>query len=330
MKNLTCFMMMQFHGENQGTIFEKVEEAVNRVNTAREYSVRLTRADLGRPLSISSIEDHLKKYIDNCDFAIAEISQLNPNVMFEMGYAIGISKPVIVMVQRNIVVPADFRGRLYLKYSIDELNIIPQILQGYIKSAIESHLAERQRSTYVVRAYASRIVSDMKDRTRKAVKIVEVLTTNLSSFLESGIGALVKERLVMHKDLKVRILTLDPESDFAAHRARQLKMSTRFFREQLRSSLERTSQSFFDFPDRCSIATFDEFPPQITFRVDDVVYSNIVSSNQQSRSNVLLRFNTSDDGVKESILSHFDTVWGRSTPFHRVYPAQQAKDEKHA
>ncbi len=318
--SMKCFMIMQYEGENQKKIFEIVEKAVNRVNATKEYSVQLIRADLGEPLSIDSIEEHLKKYIDNCDCAIAEISQLNPNVMFEMGYAIGVNKPVIVMVQRGIAVPADFRGRLYFEYSLEELDLVPQILQGYIKSAVESKIAERQKSTYKVKAFANRTVSDMKDRTKMAEKIIEVLTTNLNSFIESGLADIVNERLKVQSELRIRILTLDPESDFAAHRARQLKKSTRYFREELRLSLERTSQIFFDFPDRCNIATFDEFPPQISFRVDDIIYSNVVSSNQQSRNNVLLRFHITDSGVRESIVSHFETVWGRSNPFSRVYP----------
>lgn len=246
--------------------------------------------------------------------------------MFEMGYAIGVKKPVIVMVQRGVAVPADFRGRLYFEYSTDELGIVPQILQGFIKSAIESKIAERQKSTYLVRACANRTSSDMKEKTQRAEKIVEILTTNLNSFLDAGLAEIVKKRLEEKKSLNLRILTLDPESDFAAHRARQLKMSTRYFREQLRSSLEKVSQTFFQYPDRCNIATFDEFPPQISFRVDENVYSNLVSSNQQSRNNIIMRFNEFDAGVKQSIISHFDTVWGRSNPFSRVYPSQDSKD----
>jgi hypothetical protein len=326
MKAMNCFMMMQFTGEYQSAIFEKVQETINRVNSIREYSIELIRADLGQPLSIASIEEHLKKYIDNCDFSIAEISQLNPNVMFEMGYAIGVNKPVIVMVQKGITVPADFRGRLYFEYSPAEMHLIPQILQGYVKGAIESKIAERQKTTYTVRAFSNRAISDMMDRTKKAEEIIEVLTTNLNSFVDSGFAAIVKERLKSQKNLKVRILTLDPESDFAAHRARQLIKSTRYFREELRLSLERTSKMYFDFPGQCNIATFDEFPPQISFRIDDTIYSNIVSSNQQSRNNVLIRFHESDTGIRECILSHFDTVWGRSTPFHRVFPDAKTRE----
>jgi len=317
---MTCFMMMQFAGEYQNTIFEKVQEAVIRANALGDYRIRLVRADLGQPLDIMSLDHHLKQHIDRCDFAIAEISTFNPNVMFEMGYAIGVNKPVIIMVQRGIPVPADFRGWLYLEYSIEELDLVPQLLQGYLKSAIEARLTVRQKNTYYTKVFANRGVSDIEQRAREAKDKIEILTTNLNSFIEQGLGSIVEQRLCdpIVPNLKVRILTLDPESDFAGHRARQLKMSILYFREQLRSSLEKTIELFGKFSDRCNIATFDEFPPQISFRIDDNVYSNIVSSNHQSRNNLLLSFHISDAGVKESITNHFDTVWGRSTPLHRV------------
>jgi hypothetical protein len=327
MSLLTCFMMMQFDGEHQAEIFQKVEESVNRVNALGEYKVKLIRADLSKPLSISSIEDHLKEYIVKCDFAIAEITQLNPNVMFEMGYAIGVNKPVIVMVQRGIQLPADFRGRLYFQYSMEELELIPQLLKGYIQSAIEAGIAGKQKLTYNIRCFSNRAFSDILDETKNANEHFEILTTNLESFISSGMANIVKTRVKHTENFKVRILTLDPESDFAAHRARQLKKSTRHFREVLRAALEKTSQLFFDCPNNVNIATFDEFPPQISYRIDDTIYISIVSSHRVSRENIILRFHEANANAKESVVNHFDTVWGRSQPFHRIHPDEGCVDK---
>jgi hypothetical protein len=325
MKTLKCFMMMQFKGSKQNSIFEKVEETINRVNTLNEYSIELIRADLKEPLSISSLEEHLKTHIDNCSFAIAEISQLNPNVMFELGYAIGIGKPVIIMAQKGVKLPADFSGRLFFQYSVDMLDIIPQKFKGFIIGAIDSSIANRQKNKYNVKAFVNRNSSDLIEKLKQSELNIDIITTNLKSFIESGMADIIKIQLEKKTNLKVRILTLDPESDFAAHRARQLKDSTRFFREELRLSLMQTSQMLYYFPKRCKIATFDEFPPQISFRIDDAIYSNMVSSNQQSRYNIILRFHESDAGVMQTFIQHFNTVWGRSKTFHRVQPDSNDK-----
>ena len=80
--NLRCFLMMQFEGAHQDVLFRKIQEAINRFNRTEGYSIALTRADLTSTFSTFSLEKHLKNYIDNSDFTIADISQLNPNVFF--------------------------------------------------------------------------------------------------------------------------------------------------------------------------------------------------------------------------------------------------------
>jgi hypothetical protein len=305
---LTCFVMMQFSGETQNSVFTKIEEGINQFNTTTEHEVELTRADLTPPLDIGSLEEHLKRQIECCNFAIAEISQLNPNVLYEMGYAAGVGKPVIIMVQEGVRLPADFGGRLYFRYSIGELNLLPQKLQGFFLGAVEALLAKKYLRKYVVPCYETREVSDISDKLTSAKERIDIHTTNLYSLVEAGHIATIKEQLRSQSTLKVRILTLDPESDLTAHRARQLGISMRHFRDQLRESLEKTSHCLIEFPEQCRIATYNEFPTQITFRIDDLVFFHVVSANRQSRNNPILSFNVFSAGVAESVLSHFDTV----------------------
>lgn len=320
MRKIKCFLMMQFKGELQDLLHEKVQEAIKLYNERKEYKVNLIRADLEAPLDITSLEDHLKKYIDDCDIAIADISQLNPNVLFEMGYAIGVNKPVIIMVREDVKIPADFRGRLFLQYKTDEMEkILPQILQGYIKGAIDSLMAQQYKTTFLVKAFANRSLSDFILTLNEAKKQIDILTTNLSSFSNSKLPGMIEEKIKEFPDMRVRILTLDPESDFAAHRARQLNISPGNFRDQLRNSLAEISQYFYNFPEQCRIAIYNEFPTQITYRIYDTIYTNVVSANRQSRNNIFIKLSVYNAEVSGSILSHFDTVWGRSTTKHRDY-----------
>ncbi len=315
--NISCFLMMQFNGPHQDEFFHKVQDSINRFNDTTEHNIELNRADLTPPLDIENLEDHLKKHIEFTDFAIAEISQLNPNVLFEMGYAIGIRKPVIIAVQKGVRVPADFGGRLYFEYDVDEMSLIPQKLQGYLKGAIESLVAKRYQSNYLINAFSNRVLSDLSQHFMSAKERVDILTTNLHSLVTAGHLVNIREQLKKENNLRVRILTLDPESDFAAHRARQVGISTRHFRDQLRDSLEKASETLMEFPEECRIMTYNEFPTQIAFRIDDLIYFQVVSATQQSRNNILLIFSETNAGVAESILSHFDTVWGRGTTVHR-------------
>jgi hypothetical protein len=320
MRNYNCFVMMQFSGENQNAIFKKIEESVERLNKTSDsqYSIRVERADLSKPLSIISLEDHLKNHIDNCDFAIAEISQLNPNVMFELGYAVGIDKPVIILVQKGVKVPADFSGRLYFEYQIEQLDLVPQRLKSFIEGAIDKTIAQEQRSIYFARAYENRSLSDLETQFRNASRHIDLLTTNLTSFVNFGLLHITKERLEGIPEMRVRILTLDPESEFASKRAKQMGASTRTFREELKNSLEQSSRILNAFPDRCRIATYDEFPTQITYMIDEHIYTNTISANQYARNNIVFKLRSTNAGVAKSIIGHFDTVWGRSSVFHRI------------
>ena len=246
---------------------------------------------------------------------------------FEMGYAIGVKKPVIILAKEGTQVPADFRGRLFFQYRESDLDLIPQTLQGYIRSVVDSLLAEHFQTNYNARAFSNRSISDLTLNLMKAQKKIDILTNNLNSIVNMGYPNLIKERLKKCPNLMVRILTLDPESDFATQRARQLGISTRKFRDQLRESLEKMSSIIAGRGEQCRIATYDEFPTQVTFRIDDSVYINVVSANQQSRNNIIFKLKEYNAGVPGSILSHFDTVWGRSERL-RTTNAEQALARK--
>jgi hypothetical protein len=122
--------------------------------------------------------------------------------MFEMGYAIGVNKPVIVMVQRGIQPPVDLRGRLYFQYSVEELELIPELLDSYIKSAIEASIAEKQKCHIISGVSPTGDSLTYKNKAKSAHSRFEVLTTNLESFNSSGMADIVKERMKKCENIK--------------------------------------------------------------------------------------------------------------------------------
>ena len=63
---------------------------------------------------------------------------------------------------------------------------------------------------------------------------------------------------------------------------------------------------------RVEIRTYDELPTQITFRIDDEVFTCIVGQPMQSRDYPVLKFKVSHPGVKEAFLAHFMAVWSKA------------------
>ena len=68
------------------------------------------------------ILQEIYEYIKNADLIIAEISQNNANVYYELGYAHALAKPVILLTKDISQTPFDVRGYNHIIYkSITEL-----------------------------------------------------------------------------------------------------------------------------------------------------------------------------------------------------------------
>ncbi len=58
--------------------------------------------------------------IERAELVIAEVSERNPNVFYELGYAVGIKKSVLLIARRGVEIPTDLRGRELILYSDDK------------------------------------------------------------------------------------------------------------------------------------------------------------------------------------------------------------------
>lgn len=62
------------------------------------------------------ITEELLSAIRSATFCIADISQLNPNVMWEIGYAMALNKPIIFIYQKETAIPFDIRDMRSIPY----------------------------------------------------------------------------------------------------------------------------------------------------------------------------------------------------------------------
>jgi hypothetical protein len=175
--------------------------------------------------------------------------------------------------------PADFRGKYFFRYSASELNLLPQTLRPHIEAAVNAVIAERDAPRYKAEVWASRSLADVLSALRQAERQVDILTTNLTSLSVGDFLNLLCERLTSQPTLRVRILTHDPESVFAKDRAEQLGFDARHFRDDLRRSADLIIATMAPFQRQCQVAFYDEFPTQITIRIDNAIYYTVVSGN---------------------------------------------------
>lgn len=84
----------------------------------------------------------VQRAIESADFIIADLTGSNPNVMYEMGLAHALRKPVLPIVQRGDEhVPSDISGYLYFVYDPSK----PEELHNFLRAWISRYLSEEAR-----------------------------------------------------------------------------------------------------------------------------------------------------------------------------------------
>lgn len=113
---MKCFVIMPFLSSFDA-IFAAVRDAA--CNTVHESSfVCYWLKDVS---AAGRITDDIIRGLSDAAFCISDVSGQNPNVMWETGYAMALSKPTILIGQDLNSIPFDLRSHRVLEYSPDSL-----------------------------------------------------------------------------------------------------------------------------------------------------------------------------------------------------------------
>lgn len=123
-----------------GGQYREIEEAI--AQTLLEIGVEPILAEKMAPKG--SIAEAIQRLIEQADFIIADLTGYNPNVMYEIGFALGLRKPLLLIVQHGSKrLPSDMSGHLFLVYDPSHLGE----LQQNIREWVLRHLARRKELT---------------------------------------------------------------------------------------------------------------------------------------------------------------------------------------
>jgi nucleoside 2-deoxyribosyltransferase len=113
---LNCFVIMPFSQD-----FDDVYEMIkNKVNSAvSPHGGVCFRLDEARPAG--RITDRLSREIQAASICIADVTGNTPNVMWEVGYAMALKKPIIILTQNLNELPFDIRDLQSLEYRRNQL-----------------------------------------------------------------------------------------------------------------------------------------------------------------------------------------------------------------
>ena len=186
-------------------------------------------------------------------------------------------------------VPIDISQYIFTDYHLERLDLLSRQLEVRIKKSIErienqSDLIAHQPA-FQVTAYSNRYNSDIRKKIELATKRVDILETNASTIVNEYFTD-IEKALKVSDGLRVRILTLNPHSRFVNNRAMQLAEPIARYRTELSVALDcldrKVNES--EFKDRIDLRVYDIFPTQLTFIVDDSIYSCSIANGHRSRN----------------------------------------------
>jgi hypothetical protein len=101
------FVLMPFARPFNG-IYETVKDVSSRCGwyCSRADDIRHTR----------DIIDVIWEEIERCEYVVADLTGLNPNVFYELGYAHALGKNTILLTQNLDTLPFDLKHRIVIKY----------------------------------------------------------------------------------------------------------------------------------------------------------------------------------------------------------------------
>jgi len=120
----TVFTIMSFKEE-----YDDVFETYKRICKTQDFMAIRTDHDP----NLTPITTRILEGIQQSDFVIADVSEKSPNVFYEIGYARGINRPVIITAIKDTVLPFDIKDLPVIFY--DRMNMKEELepnLETYI------------------------------------------------------------------------------------------------------------------------------------------------------------------------------------------------------
>lgn len=78
----------------------------------------------------------IRDRIQTSQMVIADTTEINANVFYELGFADGLAKPILLIAQESTVLPFDLSGRKHLLYK--SINQLRASLPAWLRSAMNT------------------------------------------------------------------------------------------------------------------------------------------------------------------------------------------------
>ncbi len=298
---------------NNDIVYDKLR---NLESILPNFPIIVSRADIGN-INEDDLHENVIARLSESDFCIADLTGQNPNVLYEAGYAKGLGLKVIIISQDRKDIPTDLAKYITVQYGMDDLDNLPSDIARHldvIEKAIKGRVSMRLAG---VEYFPTRNDVDIRKRITNTNDKIDILQTNMITISTDYLQQII-ERMKAKDNLKLRILTLNPQSIFANFRGEQIgyKDNIGIYRKELESNLQTVCHALLGFGDRVQFKIYDDFPNQIVFYLDDDIIDCVVSATGRSRDNCAFLLNSKLSGAHKSFIKHFSYLWDRAKEYH--------------
>jgi hypothetical protein len=128
MRSKKVFCIMSFD-ESYDNVYKSYEEV------CQNNKLQAVRTD--RTTELESITKRILEGIEQSDFVIADVSSMSQNVFYEVGYAKGLKRPVIITAKKGTDIPFDIKDFPIIFYENLDSNHLKQYLEPKLEEYIK-------------------------------------------------------------------------------------------------------------------------------------------------------------------------------------------------
>jgi hypothetical protein len=128
------FVVMPY--KSKALLFKRIEDVVWKA-----VGLRTIRADQV-PAAGQDLLAKVHLLIERAELVIAEISIPRENVFYEVGYAVGVQKPPLLLIEEGVDVPTDLKGRELISYSDtpEAMEVFDRRLSEHLRMRVNSQI----------------------------------------------------------------------------------------------------------------------------------------------------------------------------------------------
>jgi hypothetical protein len=132
------FVAMPFANKYKDAFYVAIQPAV------KELGLQCIRLD--ESSYTGDVMETIKQRIRDSQLVVALLDGSNPNVYLEIGFAWGVNKPTVLIINQEMVdmIPFDVRGQRYIPY--DSLIDLKPVLNGELKAVLEEERRKKRRA----------------------------------------------------------------------------------------------------------------------------------------------------------------------------------------